>query len=70
MLAGHETTASTMNWLLWELSKDTEYQTLCREEIARVRAEVVARGDHDFSIADLENMPHVVAVIKVSAWWE
>ena len=68
MLAGHETTASTMNWLLWELSKDAEYQTLCREEIARIRAEVVARGDRDFSIADLENMPHIVAIIKVSVW--
>ena len=68
MLAGHETTASTMNWVLWELSKDAEYQKLCREEIVRFRLEVVGRGDHDFSIADLENMPHVVAVIKVSAW--
>ena len=67
MMAGHETTASTMNLLLWELSKDAEYQTLCREEIARVRSEVIARGDDDFSIEDLENMPHVTAVIKVSS---
>jgi len=66
MLAGHETTASSMNWLLWELSKDAEYQALCREEIARIRSEVISRGDDDFSITDLENMPHVVAIIKVS----
>lgn len=66
MLAGHETTASTMNWLLWELSKDAEYQSLCREEIARIRSEVISRGDDDFSTADLENMPHVAAIIKVS----
>jgi len=66
MLAGHETTASSMNWLLWELSKDAEYQALCREEIARIRSEVISRGDDDFSMADLENMPHVVAIIKVS----
>jgi len=66
MLAGHETTASTMNWLLWELSKDLEYQALCREEIARVRAQVIARGDDDFSTTDLDNMPHVTAIIKVS----
>jgi len=64
MLAGHETTASSMNWLLWELSKDLEYQALCREEIAHVRAEVIARGDDDFSMTDLENMPHVTAIIK------
>ena len=66
MLAGHETTASTMNWVLWELSKDVEYQALCREEIASVRSRAIARGDDDFSMADLENMPHVTAVIKVS----
>jgi len=66
MLAGHETTASTMNWVLWELSKDVEYQALCREEIASLRSQVVARGEDDFSMADLENMPHVTAVIKVS----
>jgi len=68
MLAGHETTASTMNWLLWELSKDAEYQALCREEIARVRSEVVARGDADFSMLDMENMPHVTAIIKVCGY--
>jgi len=68
MLAGHETTASTMNWLLWELSKDAEYQALCREEIARVRSQVVARGDDDFSMTDMENMPHVTAIIKVSGY--
>ena len=66
MLAGHETTASTMNWLLWELSKDAEYQAICREEIARIRSEVISRGDEDFSATDLENMPHVAAIIKVS----
>jgi len=66
MLAGHETTASSMNWVLWELSKDPEYQAICREEIAHVRSQVIARGDEDFSLADLENMPYVTAVIKVS----
>jgi hypothetical protein len=66
MLAGHETTASSMNWLLWELSKDLEYQAICREEIANIRSQVIARGDDDFSIVDLENMPHVTAIIKVS----
>jgi cytochrome P450 len=66
MLAGHETTASTMNWVLWELSKDPEYQALCREEIAHIRSQVIVRGEEDFSITDLENMPYVTAVIKVS----
>ena len=66
MLAGHETTASSMNWLLWELSKDLEYQAICREEIRQIRFQVIARGDDDLSIADMENMPHVTAIIKVN----
>ena len=66
MLAGHETTASSMNWVLWELSKDLEYQAMCREEIARIRSQVISRGDEDFSMTDMENMPYVTAIIKVS----
>lgn len=66
MLAGQETTASSMNWVLWELSKDLEYQAICREEIFRVRSQAIARGDEDLSITDMENMPHVTAIIKVS----
>ena len=68
MLAGHETTASSMNWLLWELSKDSEYQALCRDEIAQIRSQVIARGDDDFTMADLESMPYVTAIIKVSGY--
>ncbi|KAF9782990.1 cytochrome P450 [Thelephora terrestris] len=64
MLAGHETTASSMNWLLWELSKDLEYQALCREEIANIRSQAIARGDDDLSMTDLENMPYVTAIVK------
>lgn len=65
MLAGHETTASSMNWVLMELAKHPEYQSQVREEITRLRAEVVARGDEDFSMADLERMPLLTAAIKV-----
>lgn len=65
MLAGHETTASSMNWILMELAKNPEYQTLVREEIRRLRREVIARGDDDFTMTDLENMPYMTAAIKV-----
>lgn len=51
--------------LFWELAKDVSYQQKMREEIATVRAHVVARGDVDFSVADLESMVHVNAAIKV-----
>lgn len=65
MLAGHETTSSSMNWILMELAKHPDYQSLVREEISRVRREVVARGDEDFTMADLDNMPYLTAAIKV-----
>lgn len=65
MLAGHETTASSMNWVLMELAKNPEYQSQVREEIAHLRTEVVARGDDDFNMADLERMPLLTAAIKV-----
>ncbi|KAI0719202.1 cytochrome P450 [Fomitopsis betulina] len=64
LLAGHETSAGTLTMLFWELAKDVSYQQKMREEIATVRAHVVARGDVDFSVADLESMVHVNAAIK------
>ncbi|KAH9916801.1 cytochrome P450 [Fomitopsis serialis] len=43
LLAGHETSAGTLNWLFWELAKDVDYQQKIREEVAAARADVVAR---------------------------
>lgn len=62
---GHETSAGTLNLLFWELAKDVNYQQKMREEIAAARADVVARGDTDFAVADLESMVYVNAAIKV-----
>ncbi|TFK92813.1 PAH-inducible cytochrome P450 monooxygenase PC-PAH 1 [Polyporus arcularius HHB13444] len=64
LLAGHETTASSMSWLLWELSRHTEYQSKMREEIKAVRARVAARGDQDFSVSDLDSMTYCLAAQK------
>ena len=55
--------------LFWELAKDVGYQQKIREEIAAVRADVVARGDIDFSVADLESMVYMNAAIKVCPAW-
>lgn len=65
MLAGHDTTANTITFLLWELAKQPHYQRRLREEIAVVRAEVTARGDTEFSVADLEGMKFLQAAMKV-----
>ena len=68
-LAGHETTANTMSWMLWELSKLPEYQEKMRAEIAVYRAKLAERGAADFSIEDLESMPCVNAALKVCPGW-
>ncbi|KAI0733227.1 hypothetical protein C8Q72DRAFT_792828 [Fomitopsis betulina] len=36
-LYGHETTASMLTWMMWELAKDEEYQGQMRDEIAAMR---------------------------------
>lgn len=65
LLAGHDTTAISITWLLWELAKHPEYQVKIRKELSIARAEATARGDHDFSIPDLEVLPMFQAVLKV-----
>ncbi|KAI0319080.1 cytochrome P450 [Amylostereum chailletii] len=64
LLAGHDTTASTLSWWLWELAKHPESQTKMREEVAAVRAKVEARGETEFNIADLEGMSYMQATLK------
>ena len=64
-IAGHETTANALTWLLWELSKHPQYQTRMREEIRIFRAEATARGDARFTIDDLESMTAMVNALKV-----
>ena len=65
--AGHETTANTLSWMLWELAKHPEFQDMLRIEIREKRAEIAVEGSHvDFSVDDLENMPFLQALIKVS----
>ena len=79
MFAGHETTSksvrtstkscthnsltvSQMAFTLWELAKNPESQTKLRAELD---ANVSAKGNADFTPAELENMPYLNAIIKV-----
>ncbi|RPD64802.1 cytochrome P450 [Lentinus tigrinus ALCF2SS1-6] len=64
LFAGHETTASSTSWLLWELARHPEYQAKMREEVKAVRARVAARGDTDFSVSDLDSMTYCLAAMK------
>lgn len=72
-LAGHETTANTLTWLLWELAKHPHIQDRLREEIREKREEISLRDfrgneddeDADFRMDDLEGMPFLQALLKV-----
>ncbi|KAH9942950.1 PAH-inducible cytochrome P450 monooxygenase PC-PAH 1 [Amylocystis lapponica] len=66
LFAGHETTASSTTWLLWELAKHPEVQDKIRHEISAIRARVSARGDADFQVSDFDAMTYTIAVIKES----
>lgn len=62
LLAGHDTSANSLTWFLWEVAKHPESAQEIREEIAAVRARIGAR---DFSITDLEGMSTMLAALKV-----
>jgi len=65
LVAGHDTTASSLTWLLYELSKHPEDQRRIRDEIKVARAHAEARGDNDLLPSDFNNMDFTNAVIKV-----
>ncbi|GJE98387.1 cytochrome P450 [Phanerochaete sordida] len=62
--AGHETTANTTTWLLWELARHPQAQVRLRAEVCAKRVEVNARGVADFGAEDLDGMGFLQAVIK------
>jgi hypothetical protein len=65
LVAGHDTTAVSLTWLLYELSKNPKDQQRIRDEIKAARAHVEARGDDDLLPSDLNAMTFTNAVIKV-----
>ncbi len=66
MFAGHETTANTLSWTFLELGKHREVQDRLRAEIRKKERVIFKRGDTEFSVQDLDNMPYLTAVVKVS----
>jgi cytochrome P450 len=62
IMAGRDTTANMLSWILWELSKHTHSQTQLREEILIARAKKT--GDAAFNSSDYDSMPFLNAVIK------
>lgn len=64
LLAGHDTTASSLTWWFWELARHEDWQSRVRDEIHAVRRKLAERGDEEFSIADLEGMSVMNATLK------
>lgn len=65
ILAGHETTANTLSWMLLELSRNLEIQTRLRQEIQAMGYTIRSRGDSEFKASDFDAMPYLSAVVKV-----
>ncbi|KIJ43513.1 hypothetical protein M422DRAFT_169834, partial [Sphaerobolus stellatus SS14] len=61
LLAGHETTASTMAWLLYELSRHQDLQDKLRKEIKESRRH---RGSEELTTQVFESMPLLQAILK------
>ena len=59
-LAGHETTANTLNWTWTLLAQNPEAEAKLHEELDRVL------GDRPPTLADLANLPYTDMVIKES----
>jgi len=64
MFAGHETTARTLTFALWELANNQHVQERLREEIIETLGRTNARGDSDFTVNDFDSMPYLLAVGK------
>ncbi|KAF7342359.1 Cytochrome P450 [Mycena venus] len=64
MGAGHETTANTLSWSLFELAQHPDVQEKLREEIRAAEQAIRNRGDTEFTYADFEAMPYTIAVMK------
>ncbi|KIJ66688.1 hypothetical protein HYDPIDRAFT_108600 [Hydnomerulius pinastri MD-312] len=64
LVAGHDTTASSLTWMLYELSKHPEDQQRIRDEIKAARARAEARGDDDLIPSDYDAMTFTNAAFK------
>lgn len=66
LIAGHESTSNSTSWILLELARYPKVQSRLRDEIRKTGATIQARGDPQVTAADLDGMPYLSAVIKVT----
>ncbi|KIY71128.1 cytochrome P450 [Cylindrobasidium torrendii FP15055 ss-10] len=64
LLAGHETSATSLCWILLEVARHPDVQQRMRKEIRAAEASMIARGDSEFAAKDLDGMVYTIAVMK------
>ncbi|KAF8520311.1 cytochrome P450 [Gautieria morchelliformis] len=64
MVAGHETSATTISWALYCLSIHPKVQDELRQEIKATRLQAVQRGEEELTAAALDSMRLLGAVLK------
>ncbi|KAK1225576.1 hypothetical protein PQX77_011468 [Marasmius sp. AFHP31] len=67
-IAGHETTANSISWILLEMSRHPEIQDKLRKEIREKERQLVAEGrsQSGFTAEDCDSLPYMNAVLKES----
>ncbi|TBU30198.1 cytochrome P450 [Dichomitus squalens] len=63
-LGGHETTSTTLTFLLYELARHPEYQERMRQEIRDVRSKVAQCGGAELTTEDLDSLTLTNNAIK------
>ncbi|KAM6218093.1 cytochrome P450 4F2-like [Rhynchocyon petersi] len=63
MFEGHDTTASGLSWILYNLAKHPEYQDLCRKEVKELLGD---RKPEEVEWDDLAQLPFLTMCIKES----
>jgi hypothetical protein len=63
ILAGHETSATTLTWILLHLSRDTAMQQRLRDEIKEANAKAAAEGRSELTAEELTALPFMDALV-------
>ncbi|GAA5971155.1 hypothetical protein JCM11641_004165 [Rhodosporidiobolus odoratus] len=64
LLAGHETTSTSLGWTLHALSRFPEKQERLREEIRAARVKALSEGREELEQHELESLPYLDAVTR------
>jgi len=64
LFAGHETSAGTLTWCLYELARNQDAQDRLRKEVQAAYDEAISNGLDNFSLETITNLPYLDAVIK------